>query len=77
MVLKKIVVCVVLLAAAHVYAQPVRGGGAVVIESKPVVERSMNEEPQSDNDQSSGKGPSSLFRIFGGVAFPIGGFAKK
>ena len=69
------VLAVVLLAAARVSAQPERREIAVLPESKTLVECSTNERQQGYKDQRSGSG--SMFRIFGGVAFPVGDFAKK
>ena len=77
MMLNKTLVCVVvLLTGAYVSAQPVHRGDAVFLESMPVVERGTNGEQQGSYEQSSNKSSPSMFRIFGGVAFPVGDFAK-
>jgi hypothetical protein len=46
-------------------------------ESKPAVERSSNEGQRSYEGQSSVEGLGSKFSIYGGVALPMGDFAKK
>jgi len=46
-------------------------------ESKPVVEPQRSSEPQRSYESPSSNGSGSKFSIFGGVALPLGDFAKK